>query len=703
MADRPSSIPAAVRDALAGRYRIAEEIGVGATAVVCRAIDERHNRTVALKILHSDLVGTAVRDRFLREIEFAARLQHPHIVPLLEAGEAGGSVFLAMPLVEGETLRDRLDRDPPLSIGEIVRIVVDLADALNYAHQNGVVHRDLKPANILLAGRHALLTDFGVAKALHLVPGDPQLTQGMAVGTPTYMSPEQASGSAAVDHRADLYALGVVAYEMVAGRRPFLGKTPQEVLTAHVVMKPEPIANLRPDLPREIAQVIDTCLAKDPADRFGSAAELVERLEALVDASGKRPSVSGTTRSRWWIGAAAAAIAVLALLWTFGDRGARTAPVRPEQLSFLGTVREAALSPDGALVAYVTAGTSGQRLWVRDAHGVGDALGIVTSERIVGLTWVNDGREISFAEGPVEAPLTRAVSPLGGTSRVLGRGRGVVSPDGNLVLIASGGDPTLLVLRPETGDTISIRRPVDGWTSGVAWAPGSDRLVISVLAPDRSRSTIWAIDLAGAASVIRAESLEVQAPRWSPGGDAVYYLAGPRGRAKDLRRVRLGRGGTAELIAANLAVPEDSRRHPTGSALSLSGDGRQAVVVQGESWSNLARFRLKTGQVERRPTPDLFTMGTALYSSPRLSPDGESIAVFVSTARGTTLGTVPLLGSAITELTTVTQGGGWPGGPTGRAVAYTGEVGDSGLRLFTRELAAARSPGSATWSARSFD
>ncbi len=681
-----SVVPDSIREALAPRYRVESVLGRGATAIVYRAFDTKHDRQVAVKVLNPDLAASVTGERFLREIGFAAQLQHPHILPMLDSGLAAGSVFFVMPLVEGETLRARLERLPPPSHQETIRVLLDVADALSFAHGRGIVHRDIKPENIMLSGRHAVVMDFGVAKGLNQPAVGPHLTAGVALGTPTYMSPEQAIASPDVDHRADLYALGVVGYEMLAGRPPFGGATPQEVLTAHVVLQWEPLRSRCPGVPAAIAGVIERCLAKAPADRWESAAQLVEQLEALVSTSSGTPAIPRPGRSAWRRAAAVGAIgvAVVALAWSVRRPTPPVAPLRPERVSFLGNLREASLSPDGTTLAYVTATSEGQELWLQDALGTGPAISVAKSARIVGVTWVDHGTKISFAEGPPELPTTRIVSRLGGTALVVARGRGLVSPNGELVVIAAGGDPNLLVLRPSTGDTIRLRRPAEGWLSGIAWSPSSDRLALSVIAGDRSGSSLWLLDLRGAATRIQTEQPEASSPLWTPDGQAIYYLVGHEGTAKDLVRLELDGRRPGTLVAANLPVPDDSRRQPTGTFLSISGDGRRLVFVEEEAWSNLARFRLSAADPE--PQPHLFTMGTALYSAPRLSPDGATIAVFVSTARGTTLGTVEAQGNSLTEVAVVSRGGSLAWSPDGTAVAYTAEFGDSGRRLVTHNL-----------------
>ncbi|HEU5261101.1 MAG TPA: serine/threonine-protein kinase, partial [Gemmatimonadales bacterium] len=216
-----------LRAALAGRYTIERTLGRGGMATVYLARDLRHQRAVAVKVLRPDLFDSSGRERFLREIEIAAGLQHPNILPLHDSGAADGLLYYVMPYVEGESLRDRLDRENQLPVDEALRIAREVAEALGYAHGHGIVHRDIKPANVLLSAGHALVMDFGIAHAISEA-GGPQLTErGIAVGTPAYMSPEQASGREAVDARSDLYALGCVVYEMLAGEPPFTGRTAQ--------------------------------------------------------------------------------------------------------------------------------------------------------------------------------------------------------------------------------------------------------------------------------------------------------------------------------------------------------------------------------------------------------------------------------------------------------------------------------------------
>jgi len=267
----------ALRIALADRYAVEREVGRGGMATVYAARDLKHARLVAIKVLRSDIAASLGADRFLREIQLAAQLQHPHILPLHDSGEAGGLLYYVMPFVEGESLRDRLVREKQLPLDEALRITREVADAIDYAHRRGVIHRDIKPENILLSsahdghGGHALVADFGIARAVTSSGGDTLTQAGIAVGTPAYMSPEQASADPSVDGRTDVYSLGCVLYEMLAGHAPFLGATAHEVLARHLHDPVPPIRTVRPDLDPTVESAVSIALAKSPADRYATA------------------------------------------------------------------------------------------------------------------------------------------------------------------------------------------------------------------------------------------------------------------------------------------------------------------------------------------------------------------------------------------------------------------------------------------------
>ena len=278
MADQPDRLSAA----LSGSYRIEREIGVGGMATVYLAHDLKHDRQVALKILRPELTAAMGTDRFPREIHIIAQMQHPHILPLYDSGATEGFLYYVMPFVEGESLRARLARVGQLPIHEAVRLLHEITDALSYAHARGIVHRDIKPDNVMLSGRHAAVTDFGVAKAVSASAGDKLTTVGIAVGTPQYMAPEQAMAEVNIDHRVDLYALGVLGYEMLTGRPVFEATTAQGILSAHVLEEPKDVRERRPEVPPILAEALLKCLAKNPADRWQSADELLAQLELVA-------------------------------------------------------------------------------------------------------------------------------------------------------------------------------------------------------------------------------------------------------------------------------------------------------------------------------------------------------------------------------------------------------------------------------------
>ena len=282
--------------ALSGSYTLERELGGGGMSRVFVATEDRLGRRVVVKVLSPELAAGVSAGRFEREIRFAASLQQANIVPLLATGELSGIPFYTMPFVEGESLRARLARSAPLPIGECVDILRDVTRALGYAHAHGVVHRDIKPDNVLLSHGTAVVADFGIAKAISAArtsAGNPTLTDaGSSLGTPSYMSPEQVAGDEQVDHRADLYALGCMAYELLTGRPPFVAPSPQRVLGAHISETPRPVAELRPETPAPLAAIVMKCLAKDPAGRPADAAELSRALEESTgpNASHRRPS-----------------------------------------------------------------------------------------------------------------------------------------------------------------------------------------------------------------------------------------------------------------------------------------------------------------------------------------------------------------------------------------------------------------------------
>jgi eukaryotic-like serine/threonine-protein kinase len=300
--------------ALADRYEIARELGHGGMATVHMARDIRHGRTVAIKVLRPELTQAVGAARFLREINIAAQLQSPHILPLLDSGEADGLLYYVMPYIEGDSLRGLLAKQGALAPSEAVRLLRDVVDGLAHAHRASVLHRDIKPDNVMIADRHALLVDFGVAKAMRDATKQHDLTSiGFSLGTPSYMAPEQAAADPLIDHRADIYSVGVMAYEMLSGTLPFTG-APQAVMAAHISKAVPPLLTVAPHVPPALAQLVMRCLEKDPASRYQSAAELLEAMESLATPSApavaSRPSAARRSRMVLLAGMGVALVAV---------------------------------------------------------------------------------------------------------------------------------------------------------------------------------------------------------------------------------------------------------------------------------------------------------------------------------------------------------------------------------------------------------
>ena len=289
---------ASLQAALADRYTIERELGRGGMATVYLAEELKHHRRVAIKVLRPDLAAALGPERFLREIAIAGGLQHPHMLTLIDSGSEEGILYYVMPYVEGESLRGRLDREKQLPIDDALQITSEVADALSYSHSRGVLHRDIKPENILLSGGHAIVADFGIARAIS-VAGEGRLTHtGVSVGTPAYMSPEQGTGSGQLDARSDIYSLGCVLYEMLAGDPPFTGTTAQAVVARHLVDPPPRLRTVRQTVSPAVEQALERALAKVPADRFATAAQFAEALKAASTVPAHEPAHRARGRLR---------------------------------------------------------------------------------------------------------------------------------------------------------------------------------------------------------------------------------------------------------------------------------------------------------------------------------------------------------------------------------------------------------------------
>jgi Tol biopolymer transport system component/tRNA A-37 threonylcarbamoyl transferase component Bud32 len=476
-----------IRAALADRYRIERELGAGGMATVYLAEDVKHARKVAVKVLHPDLAAALGAERFLAEITTTANLQHPHILPLHDSGEANGFLFYVMPFVDGESLRDRLTRETQLPLDDAVRIAREMADALGYAHSHGVIHRDIKPENILLQGGHALVADFGIALAVQSAGGQRMTQTGLSLGTPQYMSPEQAMGERAIDARTDIYALGAVTYEMLAGDPPFTGSSVQAIVAKVMTERPTPLSTVRDTVPDNIEQAVLKALAKLPADRFASAREFTDALASATPRHdrGHAPAREYAASRRARTVALSAALVVAAALAVAGwMRPAPSVPVtrvalalppaqavQPQYFGFAISV-----SPDGRRIAYVGPGPSmgTTQVWIRALDALSSST-LPNSLGAVGVQWSPDARSLLVTKLRQETFVLSAAGdgqalPLGrfqdGAWGPGGRVYGVLGA-GVIVRQAIGGVPDTL-FRPDTQFIFSHPMPLGEGGSALA-------------------------------------------------------------------------------------------------------------------------------------------------------------------------------------------------------------------------------------------
>ena len=459
MSQETAPLPHGLVAALSDRYVIARELGAGGMATVYLAEDVKHRRKVALKVLHPELAAVLGPERFLKEVELTASLQHPHILPLFDSGSADGQLFYVMPFVEGETLRSRLDREQQLPIADALLIAREVADALQYAHERGVIHRDVKPENILLQGGHALVADFGIALAVQQAGGTRMTQTGLSLGTPQYMAPEQAMGDRAVDARADIYALGAVVYEMLAGEPPFTGPNAQAIVARVLTTAPARVSATRGTVPAQVDLAVATALAKLPADRFVSARAFSDALVGGSISHAGAVGLAGRAQmaNRWRraIPSVLLVIAGAALGALIASRAARRTE-RPAgvtrvvmetpsgeefRLSDRGTGTALTISADGKRIAYLGPGVPATQLWER-------SLDQLSAKPIPGTNSADqpklspDGRFVFF-RGLLSISFASS-----GTVVSLQSGEAVSLP-GALTDASWGADGKLYILRPD--------------------------------------------------------------------------------------------------------------------------------------------------------------------------------------------------------------------------------------------------------------
>ena len=437
------SEPTPLTAALAGRYAIERELGAGGMATVYLARDVKHTRDVALKVLRPELAAVLGAQRFLQEIRITARLDHPHILTLIDSGESEGFVWYVLPYVRGESLRQKLTREQQLSIEETVRIATQVASALEYAHRHGVIHRDIKPDNILLHEGEAVVADFGIALAVRQA-GGPRLTEtGLSLGTPQYMSPEQATGGRELDARSDVYSLAAVVYEMLAGEPPHTGATVQAVIAKLLTERPTRIRTLRDTVPEGIDAAVAKALAKVPADRFHGAAEFAAAL-AVPEAK----ATPAWPRRMAVPAGIMGALALAVVLWLAGrisgrGGGAGFAVHDRSQLTFTGNATTPAISGDGKQLAYVVRHCTGPRctygIEIQDVGGAGGGSRSVTegATAIYRIRWSPDRRFLIFVGTIASRWGSYIVSMVGGPPRYLGAVQAHFFPGGDSLAVTS--------------------------------------------------------------------------------------------------------------------------------------------------------------------------------------------------------------------------------------------------------------------------
>jgi Tol biopolymer transport system component len=676
-----------LRLALAERYLVERELGEGGMATVYLARDLKHDRLVALKVLRPELAAILGGQRFLTEIKTTANLQHPHILPLHDSGEAGGMVYYVMPFVEGESLRERLTREQQLPVDEAVQIAVEVADALEYAHQHGVIHRDVKPENILLHGGHALVADFGIALAASRSEGATRMTEtGMSLGTPAYMAPEQAMGERAITPKADIYALGAVLYEMLSGEPPFTAPTAQAIIARVMTEEPRALTLHRHTIPPHVEAATRKALEKLPADRFATAEEFAAALrDPTFRAAGRLPGgeaapmASAATRRLgralpWAIAAAAAVIAVVALL--------RPRPLEPvtRYALALPTAQEpdpntrVIPSPDGSMLLFAGP-VPGQpmpavrQLWIKPRNQY-TAAPLQGTAGAWNATFSPDGQWVAF----IQSSQLKKVAVSGGSPLTLADSAAPGQPgiawldDGTIVYVqvraaalrrvSAAGGPSKVVLRSDTL-TVFGPSPLPG-ARGVLYSQCSDRGCGDV--------NVMALDLrSGASRLVVPGAVTAQ---YLTTGDVLYVRGDGAAFAApfSLRTLRLTGSAVSVLdsVAAFTGFPL--------FAVSRSG----MLVVRRGSGSGVTGGQYDMVWVDRSGRESPINMGGPLRIDPwggnpgwELSPDGRRLAIGLLTEAGGNIWVKQLPAGPLSRVTFDSQPSERPRWlPGGRAISF---------------------------------
>ncbi|MFQ5705346.1 MAG: protein kinase [Gemmatimonadales bacterium] len=676
-----SEITERLTTAIADRYKILSHLGQGGMATVYLAEDVKHDRKVALKVLRPELAAVVGAERFLQEIKVTANLQHPHILPLHDSGEADSFLYYVMPYIEGETLRDKIDKEKQLGIDHAVDVARSVASALDYAHRQGVIHRDIKPENVLLHDEQALVADFGIALAISEAGGNRLTETGLSIGTPHYMSPEQAMGDREVDARSDVYSLGAMMYEMLTGDPPYQGSTAQAIVAKVITEKAPPVTATRDTAPPHVAAAVQKALAKLPADRFATAADFADALTrpgaipltVAAEAAAETPS----KRSVPAIGVIAAIAFIGAAIGAFIGR--RTAPEpaprltqylvpTPDSVGSFGRccAPAMALSPDGNTLVFVMGGDRGS-LFRREAGRL-NAEPIPGTEGAAGPFFSPDGRWVGFRVDTRLRKVSMAGGPPVTIADIGGRTRGGGSwGDNDLIIYSSDVDRDLYVVPGAGGEPRRLATSEEDQYTNPDMLPGGEAAVFSVR-PGGSLENVFiaVVDLASgridttgvagtAAAFARPGHLvytgadgSLLAQPFDPGarrttGQAVAILDGVlvRGDGNGEYGVSAegslvyypgaGGGGEEDLVLISGGTQEAVRLPQGGNFedVAISPDGRRIAIRLADvnDGADLWVFDRNQGTLLRLTVEGENT-------APRWTPDGTRIA-FRSTRGGT--------------------------------------------------------------------